>query len=236
MTGTSTRDLESLLARVDLLMLDFDGPICSVFAGLPAPTVAERLKRSLAAFSSEAPAELQYDSDPLSIYRRSAVYGPHAVEAIYQDLESAEIEAVCSAVPTPGGGEAIAAAKWAGLPVAIVSNNAAAAIQAYLTARGLAPTVDHVAARRTPSPHLMKPNPAYLIEAATAVGVPLARSAMVGDSEADMEAARLAGAVAVGYANKPGKRHRLSRAGATTVIDDMLDLATALARPTRRNR
>ncbi len=35
--------LEDLLARTNALVLDFDGPICAVFAGYPAAAVAAEL-------------------------------------------------------------------------------------------------------------------------------------------------------------------------------------------------
>ncbi|MFV5991036.1 hypothetical protein ACNPQM_00880 [Streptomyces sp. NPDC056231] len=38
------------------------------------------------------------------------------------------------------------------------------------------------------------------------------------------QAAQAAGAMSIGYANKPGKAERLHRAGATAVIEDMADL------------
>ena len=47
MTGPTpaASDLDTILARTRHLLLDFDGPICSIFAGLPAATVADRLRK-----------------------------------------------------------------------------------------------------------------------------------------------------------------------------------------------
>ena len=47
MTGPipAASDLDTILARTRHLLLDFDGPICSIFAGLPAATVADRLRK-----------------------------------------------------------------------------------------------------------------------------------------------------------------------------------------------
>jgi hypothetical protein len=36
--------LNATMRATRYLLLDFDGPICSIFAGLPAPVVAQRLK------------------------------------------------------------------------------------------------------------------------------------------------------------------------------------------------
>ena len=38
-------DLDTIVSRTCHLLLDFDGPICSIFAGLPAAAIADRLGR-----------------------------------------------------------------------------------------------------------------------------------------------------------------------------------------------
>jgi phosphoglycolate phosphatase len=43
--GTDAAALGAIIARTRYLLLDFDGPICSIFGGLPAPTVAEKLRK-----------------------------------------------------------------------------------------------------------------------------------------------------------------------------------------------
>jgi hypothetical protein len=47
MTGTASdrAALAAIITRTRYLLLDFDGPVCSIFAGLPAPTVAEELRK-----------------------------------------------------------------------------------------------------------------------------------------------------------------------------------------------
>jgi hypothetical protein len=49
-------------------MLDFDGPICNVFAGRPAPFIAERL-RAIVASVATVPEVLAHESDPLGFAR-----------------------------------------------------------------------------------------------------------------------------------------------------------------------
>ncbi|MFV2199140.1 HAD hydrolase-like protein [Nocardiopsis sp. LOL_012] len=51
---------------------------------------------------------------------------------------------------------------------------------------------------------------------------------MVGDSATDIEAAHAVGAMAAGYANKPGKAERFRALGCDLVIHSMDELATAL--------
>ena len=47
MTGTDNdrAALAAIVTRTRYLLLDFDGPVCSIFAGLPAPTVADQLRK-----------------------------------------------------------------------------------------------------------------------------------------------------------------------------------------------
>ncbi|SDU47595.1 HAD family hydrolase [Jiangella alkaliphila] len=229
MTASTSEQLAKLMAGVELLMLDFDGPICSVFAGVPAPEVANRLRESLRRLGVEITAQLERDDDPLSIYRKGANYGPAVTAELFARLVAAEVGAIASAVPTPGAIDVVKAARATGLKTAVVSNNAAAAVESYLVEHDLEGLIDYVAARRSPEPRLMKPNPAYLIETATELGVPAARCVLVGDSVTDIEAARRAGVRAIGYANKPGKVARLMGAGAYALVTSMADIGRALA-------
>jgi hypothetical protein len=74
-TAEASGQLVKLMSRVKLLMLDFDGPICSVFAGLPATIVADQLRDVLRSHRVVITPGLEEDNDPLSIYRRSSVHG-----------------------------------------------------------------------------------------------------------------------------------------------------------------
>lgn len=227
MTASTSEQLARLISGVELLMLDFDGPICSVFAGLSAPLVAGRLRQRLQAFGLQIEAEQWCEDDPLSIYRQSARHGRTVTRKVHDELVAAEIEAVASAAPTLGAAEVLRAAKQTGRQVAIVSNNAAASVEAYVRDHAIDSQVDYVAARRSPEPELMKPNPAFLAEASEALGIPAYRSLLVGDSLTDAEAARRAQVPIVGFANKPGKFAKLAQS-ADAVIESMDELARAL--------
>jgi hypothetical protein len=50
-------DLDTIVSRTRHLLLDFDGPICSIFAGLPAATVADRL-RKLFSYHTQLPDDI----------------------------------------------------------------------------------------------------------------------------------------------------------------------------------
>jgi phosphoglycolate phosphatase len=118
------------------LLLDFDGPVCSVFAGRPAADVAASLK-ALAGIETET-------DDPLRILVEMAFRSdPILTRRVADALRDAEVAAVTSAAPTDGAELAI---RGAGT-VVIVSNNSGAAVEAYLRAHDLLPFVAGISAR-----------------------------------------------------------------------------------------
>jgi phosphoglycolate phosphatase-like HAD superfamily hydrolase len=212
------------------VLFDFDGPICSVFAGYPAPVVARELREQL----TRAGVDLPQTDDPLEVLRLAAPLGPQVLVEIEDMLIAAERAAALTAAPTRGGEESISACVASGRSAAIVSNNSAAAVVAYLAARGISsPGSDLVVGRQYAKPHLMKPHPAPVLAVLAAVGVEPGDAVLIGDTVTDVEAAAAAGVLCIGYANKPGKRERLRKAA--VVIDDMGVLAEQLAAvPLRR--
>ena len=132
-------DVAGLLDSVDAVLLDFDGPVCSIFAGYPAPKVAAELVDMLQRQGVAMPPSLAAEPDPLEVLRWAGTAGDPAVTRTAEDaLCAAELRAVESAGPTPYGREVIVAARQASLPVAVVSNNSAGAVNAYLSAHRLA--------------------------------------------------------------------------------------------------
>ena len=69
-----------------------------------------------------------------------------------------------------------------------------------------------------------------MIRAIDALGAAVDESVLVGDSPSDITAGRDVGIATIGYANKPGKRQRLTNAGAQFVIDDLDVIARAVSR------
>ncbi|MGA5818835.1 HAD family hydrolase [Kitasatospora sp. NPDC094028] len=222
------QQLADVLRPVKHVLLDFDGPVCSVFAGLPAPEVARRLREGLLATGEEAPAGAEDESDPLALLRLVADARPDLTESTDAALAALETEAVRVGRPTPGGESVLRASASSGRLVSVVSNNAGAAIEAYLAEHGLSDYVAGVFGRAPGDPSSMKPNPRLLLEAMEAAGTGPEHCIFIGDATRDVEAGKAAGVRTIGYANKPGKDAKLAAAGAVMVVDSMQLIADAL--------
>lgn len=226
-TLVTVADLAAVVAHARCVLLDFDGPVCSVFANQTAPTIAAELRRVLIDEGASVPEPLLAETDPLEIMRYTAAIQRRGLtRRVEEALTAAELTAASSAEPTPYAREVIVAAHQTGRRIAIVSNNSAEAVRAYLTACRLAGYVDPVIGRAFADPARMKPNTAPVLAALDELAADPKECVMVGDSTSDIEAAQAAGVIAIGYANKPGKRTRLARAD--VLIDSMAELATRL--------
>lgn len=215
--------LAAVLARTSAVLLDFDGPICSVFSAFSPAAVAEELRARLKLV--DAPAT----SEPFEIL--SYVARSEPIEAVRAETELARLEtrAVADATPTPAAAAVLRHFNESGRPVVVVSNNSAVSVRAYLDQHDLARYVTGVSSRTEPDPNLLKPHPHLLRRAAEILGLHIRDCAMVGDSSTDIDAAHAAGAPLIAYANKPGKRERFERLGPDAIIDDMAELATVVA-------
>lgn len=221
--------LAEILAKARVVFFDFDGPVCDVFAGLPAPKVAEQLTAILAAKDPAAGTEAAKTDDPIEVLR----IAHEADIAIGQDVEraltAAEVEAVAVAgPPTPGAVESLRAARMSGRAVVVVSNNSADCVRRFLELHSLGEYVARIVGRPAGQPHLMKPNPYPLITAAEQAHMDVMHCTLIGDSLTDIQAAHAAGTTVIGYANKPHKSALFAEAGADVVTDSMQAIAEAL--------
>lgn len=216
---------EDLLAQAHVLLLDFDGPVCSVFAGLPAPRVADQLRDVLGDWGhANLPETIASSADPFDVFRYAAALGDDEARCVESAFAAHEVEAISSATPTPGAHQLMEAWHEAGQPLAIVSNNGVAAINAYLDLYGIRASIDFVSARANSAASLLKPSPHLLREAIRALGVRPDDCVFLGDSVTDIVAAEAAGTFSIGYANKPGKSARLKASGADAITNTLTGL------------
>lgn len=221
--------LLQLLAERSSILLDFDGPVCSIFANWPAPQVAETLRDVLRGEGVELTPSLQGEHDPLEVLRWTATLGrPNIVRHVETKLCAEEFAASRTASPTPYGREVIVGAFEAGKPMAIVSNNSAGAINSYVSRQRLGKYATFVAGRAFGQPDLMKPNPEPILRAAKSLNTAPADCVLIGDSLADIHGAHAAGLPVIGYANRDEKIDQFEQAGADVIVTKMADIACAL--------
>ena len=233
MLTTRAERLATIVGGSGYILLDFDGPVCSVFANHPAKAVAADLHELLAQHGARppasvwAPGSVWTPADPLEVLRYTATLGRPALTSAVEDaLRKAECVAARSATPTRYARKVMMAANESGRRIGIVSNNSEEAISAYLVKHDLAGRVHTVVGRPHSDPGRMKPHPAPLLLALRRLGAVPEQAFLVGDSVSDIEASDAAGLAVIGYANKPGKSTRL--ASADVVITSMGELAMVL--------
>ncbi|MEU8616950.1 HAD family phosphatase [Streptomyces sp. NPDC048623] len=226
---THADGLSEILANARVILFDFDGPVCDVFAGLPAPKVAGELTALLSDQNEAAGSKAAQTEDPIEVLRIAHETDTELGQKIEQALTAAEVRAVAVAgQPTPGAANALRAAQSAGRGVAVVSNNSAECVQVFLKLHGLDEYVAEIVGRPSEQPHLMKPNPFPLITAAELMDIDVTSCTLIGDSLTDIQAAHAAGATVIGYANKPHKSEAFTEARADVVTQDMQSIADAL--------
>jgi phosphoglycolate phosphatase len=228
-SASSSADAEALLRRVRTVLLDLDGPVCSIFAGYPAPTVMKELAATAAAVGHPVAEEYQRNQDPLDIFRFAGTIGPELTALIERELTAAELKAAETAEATSGAGDFLAACRLTGRTVAVVSNNSAAAATRYLERAGWTDLVHLIEGRDPTDPARMKPHPHVLLRTLADLTAPAESAVIVGDSITDTEAGLAADVWTIGFANKPGKLEALTDAGADAVVTSMTTLAELTA-------
>ncbi|WP_423509349.1 HAD family hydrolase [Streptomyces xinghaiensis] len=190
---------------------------------VPATRDPHALLHTLA-FGAGAPGGPDDPSDPAA---RSGI-----VAELERLLAAEEVRAAASAEPTPYADELVQRLHATGHALAVTTNNTAGAAEAYLERRGLAELFrPHIHGRVT-EPWLLKPDPDCLHRALRSTGHDAAMALMIGDSTADLLAARAAGVRFLGYARDETRRRRLRDAGAESVVTSLGDVLAAL--PERR--
>jgi HAD superfamily hydrolase (TIGR01662 family) len=227
--------LLDILTTTRHLLLDFDGPICDVYAGLPAATVAERLRKLLGTEDRQLPDNVASSDNPLEVFAYAATIHPDLAARVEAELTSQEEAAVSTATSAAYVHEVVTSCRESGRSVAVVSNNSERAVNSYLAQHGLDDRIDLVVARTSHDAALLKPNPHLIEKALDALIAEPGACAFVGDSTTDIEAASIVGVPSIGYANKPGKHNLLAQAGATTVVSSLSDLVLVLRARTLPN-
>ncbi|MFG3141511.1 HAD family hydrolase [Streptomyces sp. NPDC048211] len=226
----SASDVRPVLGAVSCVLFDFDGPVCAVYGGRPAAGVTHELRRF--ARMVGVPDSLLGGSrnDPLAVLRScsAAGLGEHLLEAMHRYLTRLETRAVEVAPPTRGAGELIGVLRRERYELAVVTNNSALCVERYLAVHGLRGSFAAVHGR-TRDPDLLKPHPDSVRRALVSLGVAPRDALFLGDSPADVHAARAAGVPFLGYARNDRKLRALRESGAHLVVESLDVVTDALA-------
>ncbi|MEU1850256.1 HAD family hydrolase [Streptomyces sp. NPDC019990] len=231
-TENDKHALRNLIGRARVVLWDFDGPICRLFANHSAERVASDLVswlegRGLRGLLSETERQAL---DPQVVLR--AVDRRHPGSDLVIDLEERltqeERQAAASAMPTPYADPLIRTWTAVGARLAIATNNSPRVALEYLTGRGLDSCFHPHVYGRTRELHQLKPDPHCLNRALSAMGVSPSDALMIGDTPSDREAAGGAGVPFLGYARGGQKAKALQEAGADVVLDSLEPLLALL--------
>lgn len=228
--GPSEAALRALLSDARCLLLDFDGPVCHLFSGHPAVQVADSMRRHLRdegyVSPSVAPRPGLASRDPLQVLL--ALAGHKLAPELELLLTEEEESAARTAQPTPLVAEFIQAVADSDRILAITTNNAPGAAEAYLKEHGLDGFFERrIYGRVAEDPTLMKPDPDCLLRAIDGSGLRPGDCLMVGDSPSDAAAAKAAGVPFLGYARSADRVPRLQTVDRYPVVVGMQDLVAA---------
>ncbi|MFC0053406.1 HAD family hydrolase [Streptomyces actinomycinicus] len=230
-TGTAAQ-LREPLRRARVVLWDFDGPICRLFARHTAERVAAGLVewlagRGLPGLLDDTEREAV---DPHVVLR--AVDRRHPGSDLVVELEERltkeELRAAASALPTAWADPLIRTWTAVGSRLAITTNNSPRVVRAYLDTRGLTSCFTPHIYGRTTDLHLLKPDPYCLNRALSAMGTAPSAALMIGDSPSDLAAAREARVPFLGYARNERKAKLLREAGAEQVVTSLEPLLLSL--------
>jgi phosphoglycolate phosphatase len=218
----------------DAVLLDLDGTLLDT-----ATDLTTAANRTLAEFGREPVAEAQV--------RDWIGDGVRALVASFMEATGGQVEGAYErflahygecfseqSYPYPGVPEALERLRAMALPLAVITNKAAAFTEPLLAATGLTPYLDCVVSGDTLPQK--KPDPAPVHHAAGQLGVAPARAVFVGDSANDVAAGRAAGCpvVCVSYGYNRGIDPR--ELGADRVIDSFDELPSCLLLPQEGGR
>ena len=224
-TARSRSPLAELTARAGVVLWDFDGPVCRLFAGHSARLVADGMVRWLAGQGAHGllAEDEKRSPDPHVVLRAVDRRRPGSalVTELEERLTEEERKAAASAMPTPYADPLIRTWTALGSRMAITTNNSPLVAREYLAGRGLLSCFAPHLYGRIRDLRLLKPDPHCVNRALNGMGAAPDGALMIGDSPSDCLAARQAGVPFLGYARNAYKEKRLREAGATDVVGSL---------------
>jgi beta-phosphoglucomutase-like phosphatase (HAD superfamily) len=208
--------VRELLDGASAMLVDFDGPLASL---MPPPENARAADAARAVLGGiPLPDDLASTTDHIEVLRWSLEHLPRTLML--------KVEAACARLETDAAATCdegvncfalLNHARHSTMPVAVVSNNASLAVEAFLQRSGWLQHVDAICARTPSTVDKLKPHPDLLLAAADALGVDVGSAIFFGDSVSDVIAAKRAGCKVVGLYKSPERMLELDAAGADLV-------------------
>ncbi|MFE1913427.1 HAD family hydrolase [Streptomyces anandii] len=232
--------LAGLLATTRAVLLDFDGPVCDLFAGTSTAGVAARIKRRARRYWGPLAPEAAACDDSHDILQRlrdmydapaPQTRGRRPLVVAERIVTRQESRAVRTARPAPHLDDLVVSLRSLGMRLAVVSNNAEAPIRAYLGKLGIEGEFAGVFGRDPRDARLMKPDPDCVVRALECLSLPASQCLLVGDRVTDLKAARSAGTCFLGYTQDPVRAREMREGGANAVVssyDPVIEAAGTL--------
>ncbi|MEV0226755.1 HAD family hydrolase [Streptomyces sp. NPDC050704] len=223
------KPVRDLIRRAGVVLFDFDGPICRLFAGHASERVRTDLIDWLAQVGQLAllTPEEQAAASADDILRLVAHRYPGS--DLHSDLEKRltqeELKAVSSAMPTPYADPLIRTWTAVGSRLAITTDVSARTARHYLDGRGMLDCFAPHIYGRTESDH----DPYRLRRAMTSMGAGIDATLMISSNPTAAEAARRADIFFLGYGRNKRSERELLEAGATCTMSS-LDLVLRILR------
>ncbi|MEU5532647.1 HAD family hydrolase [Streptomyces sp. NPDC020362] len=234
-----TSELTELIARARVVVWDFDGPVCRLFAGRTARRVAAELvarleQRGLSGLLTDAERETY---DPQAVVR--AVHRGNPDTELLAELEELltgeELRAVSKALPTAYADPLILTWTALGARMAIATDHSPQAVGAYLAGRGLTECFAGHVYGRDRHLHGLEPDPHNLDRVLDGTGAAPDAVLALGGSPLGLAAARAAGVPFLGCARGEDEERRLRAAGAPVVVRSLESVLSALRTPAGPN-
>jgi len=218
--------LDGILRRARHLLLDFDGPVCTLYADESARLAADRLRAILATHNAEIPAAVATTADPLAVLAHAAAISPELAEQAEAELTRYELSAAATAQPAGYSHDVIASAREGHRTITVVSTCSARAVSAYLDRASLDELADLVVGRTGDAPDSAAEQK-LIGRALNAMRADPATCALVADSASLLASARANDVATIAYARTPAVRN-LTSAHAEATITNLADLVLRL--------
>ncbi|GGW65450.1 hydrolase [Streptomyces lucensis JCM 4490] len=208
-----------------MVLWDFDGPICRLFARHTAERVATELVDWL---ESRGLHGLVTGGEPGSPDPRTVLRavdrrrpGSDLVAELEERLTQEELRAAVSAMPTAYADPLIRTWTAVGARLAVTTDNSPRAVRAYLGSRGLTGCFEPRVYGRATGPRPLGTGPHRLERALGDTGSAPAAALVIGGSVSDLAAAADAGVPFLGYARNEREAEPLRSAGAVCVAGSL---------------